>query len=717
MASPPPTTTPTTTRSSTRRCPALVVALVALAAAVPATAQQPTPELTVAVACDTPAGAFPHLWRSCGYSPAEMALRLDGVENTARIGAVPGQGVRQVRIHFILDLLTVTGFVPNASAPSGFNLLYDWSNLDFLVDTLVANNLSPGFELMGSPAGFPTLPTSFFTPWNNNFVVYPNQTLAMFRTLTRDIILRYAGRHGVDEVAGINWETWNEPECGWGWPALTNVSSPAFVAYTLMWDAAAAGVEDAEALLGTPLVFGGPGSCRDPGSTVVQWLMRHAETGVNNFTGKPARLDFLSLHYKGRSTSYLVAEQALSGFTLMREPGPNQAGPKVQATPFYNDEADPMVGWLDPTPWRADGRYGAIIPKVINQHFLQIVDNRTATSPDALNNPLGLISNDNGFLNLDGYNGFEMRTLVARFTDNATGRYALIRKQGLHAMALLSKLGNARVAYSGPGAAGPDEVASSFTGVLATVLPPAPGVAGPQVAVLVYNSNDTMADNTTAPTPTQITLNAHPFTASTPTVVLVVYALDNTHANPYAVWTAAGSPPLPSTPQLLAMWAADGLKPSLGPLPLAVTPGQPLVLPAISLPLPGVAVFHVVAQAQGAPAPASPVGVRAFAKDPSSSLLDPTQFGEVLVRWNCEGVAQTTLGFTVQLSSSGAAGPWTTVQDAAQAGDFTCTFLHALPASAGPGTSAWYRVSTLDYFGVASGWSEAVQAAPWPAAP
>ena len=157
--------------------------LVVCVAASLAPASAASAALNVSVDCATPAGPLPHFWRSCGYSPAQAALRLDGLENTARIGSLPRRAVAQARIHFLLDLIIVTGFLPSATEPSGYQLLYDWNLLDFLCDTLVANNLSPGFELFGSPSGFPTLPTAFWAGWENNFKVTATQALQMFRTL------------------------------------------------------------------------------------------------------------------------------------------------------------------------------------------------------------------------------------------------------------------------------------------------------------------------------------------------------------------------------------------------------------------------------------------------------------------------------------------------------------------------------------------------------
>lgn len=38
--------------------------------------------------------------------------------------------------------------------------------------------------------------------------------------------------------------------------------------------------------------------------------------------------------------------------------------PLFQSKPIYNDEADPLVGWSKPQPWRADVTYAAMVIKV-----------------------------------------------------------------------------------------------------------------------------------------------------------------------------------------------------------------------------------------------------------------------------------------------------------------------------------------------------------------
>ena len=175
----------------------------------------PSPAIPFSVSVDCTAaaspGALPLFWRSVGYTPASYALRDDELENTALIGAVPRRGVTQVRIHYLYDLIEVLGWLPSAATPSGWALSYNWGALDHAVDFLVASRLSPGFELMGSPLGFPSLPISFWQDYSGNGKVTPSQTQQLWRQLTADVLVHMIQRHGKAEVEAWHLESWNEP--------------------------------------------------------------------------------------------------------------------------------------------------------------------------------------------------------------------------------------------------------------------------------------------------------------------------------------------------------------------------------------------------------------------------------------------------------------------------------------------------------------------------
>jgi L-iduronidase len=637
-----------------------------------------------------------HLWRSGGFTPAEFGLRDDTFENFAWIGSVPQQGIRQIRIHYLLDLLIVTGF---RTDPSGDWILeYDWGLLWEVLDRLAMNSLVPGFEIMGSPIGFPPLPISFAEPYSGNGQIPPAQTLAMYRVLVRDVAVAISNRYGTDIASEINWESWNEPSCGWGWQLLpTNMTLPCYQQY---WDATAGGIEDAEKLLGTSLRFGGPAECRGPpNSEILAWVIQHASNGTNQFTGSPGRLDFISIHYKGGGSSGGTVEGEFQFYEWLR--GPDGGAASTWTIPFTNDEADPEVGWDKLLDWRADARYAAMVVRAIVQHYLLVVDNPAAA------NPMLLISNDNAFLPSFGLATFSQRTLLTRFNANAstpTGEqpFALVGKPGWAVMQLLSRLGDQRAAITGVSTSSNvlyapiGGLASSFSG------------NGGGVSVVVYNSNDTVIGNASNVATINLSVGSGYFAPGS-AVTVAHFRLDNANGNPSAVWDAAGQPFTPSSALLQQMWAATGVPLLLPPFEVTVASDGSVAVPSFALPMPGISLLHL-AQEASSPAPLTPINVAAWLKNPALSLLDSSSQREVLLRWNCSLAAPTTMLYRVQLSSS-STGPWSAATLATPE-TFSCMAMHIATPSADSG-NLYYQVAAVDYWGRMSGWSAAAQVQQW----
>ena len=623
----------------------------------------------VSVDCEHPLPFLAPFWRSVGYTPAEHSLRIDELENTANIGAVPRRGVTQVRIHYLLDLVTVLGFTPSPDTPSGFRLEYEWGMLDYATDFLVANGLSPGFEMMGSPDGFPSAPSSFNNTYNGNGHIYPNQTLSMWRQLVGDLLARYIARYGRAEVEAWHLETWNEPDQGWGWAKVSHLEDPILASFVAYWDATAAGVEDAEAATGARLYFGGTASGRAAGDALfLVSALNHKARGRNALTGAPVRWDYISAHVKGQSTSYVTVQGEWALSALLRS-NPEWAAPGagLLGLPISNDEGDPMVGWENPQAWRGDARYAAIIPKMVAQHATSIGDN--ATNSSSSNNPLGWLSFDGAFMNGvdDTYTGFGMRTMTARFGAPGPGAaaagsspYAFVRKSGLAAFALLARLPwEARCSEAHSGGGGSGDVLGDNAGVLTGV----DGAAG-EVGVLVFNSADCTNDTHPAISPT-IELRGLPFppsatsaTASSSsatqedpsTCVGVVYWVDDApQRSTFSNWTAAGSPTLPSPEQLKALWAAGAaMGAALGPpVPLTLLPCSSssssssstadatttttscLTLPplpgAAALPLPGLLLWHIALKAAAPPSPPPPASPHPHLRRPRPRRRRPNR--------------------------------------------------------------------------------------------
>ncbi|KAG3277094.1 alpha-L-iduronidase isoform X3 [Ictidomys tridecemlineatus] len=294
---------------------------------------------------------------------------------------------------------------------AGQGLSYNFTHLDGYLDLLQENQLLPGFELMGSPSGR-------FNDFEDKLQV------VKWRDLVSLLARRYIGRYGLAQVSKWNFETWNEPDH----KDFDNVSmtTQGFLNY---YDACSEGLRAAS----PALRLGGPGdSFHPPPRSPLCWsLLGHCANGTNFFTGEVGvRLDYISLHKKGKGSSIGILEQEVATVQQIQ-----QLFPTFKDIPIYNDEADPLVGWSQPQPWRADVTYAAMVVKVIAQHQNLLVAN--ASSPVHY----ALLSNDNAFLSYHPH-PFSQRTLTARFQVNNTHppHVQLLRKPVLTAMGLLALL-------------------------------------------------------------------------------------------------------------------------------------------------------------------------------------------------------------------------------------------------------------------------------------
>lgn len=680
---------------------ALLLSLVSAIAQHVATGQT---SQTISVDCSSPTPLAP-FWRSVGMTPAEYALRDDEHENVALVGAVPNRGVVQIRTHYLFDLVMVTGFANSTATPSGTELSYEFGRLDHALDLFASVGVAPGFEMMGSPSGLPSLPGSFWNTYSGNGKIYPGHTLALWRQLVADTCVRLISRYGAAAVETWLFESWNEPDSGWGWPAPpSGQDDPALLAYVLYWDATAAGIEDAEAATGARLQYGGTASGKASGDKFYfPAMLDHKAHGVNAFTGAAVRWDFITAHEKGQSTSYVtvLGEWAVSAL-IRSNPDWSSA---VSGLSLSNDEGDPMVGWEQPVAWRGDARYAAIMPKMVNQHLLALADNRTH------NNPLGVLSFDGLFMNGvdDSYTGFNMRTMAARFgAPLNTAPFALVRKNGLASFTLLSFLGDHRCAYTGTSTA--DDVLFANSGVLATTR------VG-EAAILVYNSAD--CSNDTSPSLT-VAVNVSgldlPISPADGSVVAVGYAVNDLAAAscPVVAWEAMGAPVLPTPAQLETLRsAAASMTAAVGePLPVAVGANGLVTLPTSTVPLPGVLLWHIASRAQAPATPDAPIGVTAWIKPANESfVVAGTQ--EVYVRWNCTSVSRVISRYTIEYSAGTTATPsaatWTVVNAPPFPADVMCSFTHIAPNG-----DCLYRVTAADYWQRVSAASDVATAIPWP---
>jgi L-iduronidase len=216
------------------------------------------------LAVDTAAGAhqpFPHIWEATGWCPPDMegsALAMHNYsmqeaswQNHALIRAVPNQGLRLVRIHSMLNLVTLNAghAVAHPLPPSAYN----WTLLDALLDMVAGEHqLRLGFEIMGNPRLNSSARTGVYTSWGA-----PEQ-LEGWRSMVQALAQRYMQRFGADAVSQWRWETWNEPDHGCSHKKQMNAGidcdQESWLGY---WDACAEGLRTAGASHGARLTFGG----------------------------------------------------------------------------------------------------------------------------------------------------------------------------------------------------------------------------------------------------------------------------------------------------------------------------------------------------------------------------------------------------------------------------------------------------------------------------
>ncbi|MCI4392342.1 hypothetical protein PGIGA_G00144970 [Pangasianodon gigas] len=409
-------------------------------------------QLEVLVRAEKPVRNLTHFWRSTGFCPPQphssahlYDLSKDQQLNLALIGSVPHAGLQQVRIHWLLEL--VSARIINGEYH------YNFTYLDELMELLWQNGLQPGFELMGSV--------------NNTFSDFEDKTqVSEWKRLVYLIAQRYIEKYGLDVVSQWNFETWNEPN-NHDFDNIT-MTIQGFLNY---YDACLAGLRNASVYLR----FGGPGdSCHSPPHSPYCWALlqhchdththhphthhphthpnthpntHHPHTHPNthpnthhphthpNTHPNTHSLHYIALHKKGGGGTFPILQQLIDTVQEIQ-----RRFPLFRSLPVYNDEADPLVGWNKPLVWRADVTYAAMVIKVISQHQdLLIAD---------VNNTINfrLLSNDNAFLSYHPHQ-FTQRTLTARFQINNTHmpHVQLIRKPVLTAMGLLALLGEQQV--------------------------------------------------------------------------------------------------------------------------------------------------------------------------------------------------------------------------------------------------------------------------------
>ncbi|XP_039265485.2 alpha-L-iduronidase-like [Styela clava] len=608
---------------------------------------QPSPPhiFNITVDASNLINVFDHFWESTGMCPplphqnaSDYYLSQDMLQNLIHIGSVPHSGIKQVRMHWLLDMVTY----------DKEKHTYNFTNLDTLFKFMRKYNLNPGFELMGSPS-------NKFTNFDDH------DQIIDWMNLVTQLGKRYIQMFGLDVVSKWNFETWNEPDH----KDFDNVimSVEGFLKY---YDACSEGLNAADSLLR----FGGPGgSCRKESFSKRCWaLLEHCTEGTNYITGsKGSRLDYISMHKKGGGRSSYIIESELETISKI-----HSLYPSLITTQIYNDEADPMVGWSRPYSWRADATYAAIVAKIIAQHQYRIITNESSHII------YSLLSNDNGFLNYSPYY-FTQRTLTARFQMNNTSppHVHFVKKPIYASMMLLSKLGHMLLGskivrlYNNT----PDD----RIGVIATVCQAGTfGCSNQEITLLTYCSDDTNPSKDTVDVFINF-VNLTPIEANT---YIMTCRVDES-TNPWQVWKNAGSPDFPSRKVFANMHHAS--EPNCdGAYQVPITPDPRKIGVEMQLMLPGVYLHQICRMPPDEP------------KAPILLSVTNVTSAQVLIAWNDS--PQTTKCIKTYFIVLCADASCKSLQEVNPNRVLSNSFVYMSPTEKDKDVYGYYKVAVVDFW-------------------
>ena len=237
---------------------------------------------------------YTRFWNSTGFCPplpregtSTWFLSSDMYQNLAIISSVPHGGIKQVRIHYLLEAMKYYG-------PGQYNS----SELMQFLDRLIGLGLQPGFEMMGNP--------------QNTFTDFGDKNnLTEWYHLVSSLTHELQSRYGNEEIEKWNFEGWNEPDNPNHWDALNGITMQEYFNY---WDVTSAALNDTN----PNLIFGGPGeNLMHSHKTSFGWnLLEHVVNGKNYWTKTVgSRIDFIASHNKG--TSMINGEKAARTETIL----------------------------------------------------------------------------------------------------------------------------------------------------------------------------------------------------------------------------------------------------------------------------------------------------------------------------------------------------------------------------------------------------------------
>jgi xylan 1,4-beta-xylosidase len=251
-------------------------------------------------------GPMTPVWAWFGYDEPNYTYMKDGrklLSEIAELSPVPVY----VRTH---NLLTSGDGTPalkwgstNAyTEDEDGNPVYNWTIIDSIFDTYIANGMKPLVEIGFMPEALSAKPDPYRHQWRPGAPysdiytgwAYPPDDYDAWAELIYQWVKHSVEKYGKNEVESWYWELWNEPNIGY-WQGTTEE-------YIRLYDYTADAVKRA---LATARI-GGPHVTGPSWEVSQEFLTRfldHVLHGTNNVTGETgAPLDYIGFHAKGRPT-------------------------------------------------------------------------------------------------------------------------------------------------------------------------------------------------------------------------------------------------------------------------------------------------------------------------------------------------------------------------------------------------------------------------------
>jgi xylan 1,4-beta-xylosidase len=215
---------------------------------------------------------FPHYWEMCiGSSHAYTALRADYREQLKK--SHDELGFKYVRFHGLLDDRMSVLIRKKDFRGNDFGLVYNFMNVDNIIDYLLGIGMKPFLELGFMPTAIASGDKTVFHFKGN---ITPPKDYQEWENLIRNLVEHLIGRYGIEEVKTWFFEVWNEPN-------LFFFFSGTKEEYFKLYESTARTIKN----ISTELQVGGPStSCNS-------WIKDTVDYCENN----NVPLDFISTHH------------------------------------------------------------------------------------------------------------------------------------------------------------------------------------------------------------------------------------------------------------------------------------------------------------------------------------------------------------------------------------------------------------------------------------